>query len=107
MWTGPRSRSESSARDEHTTTMSSLVKPVHRVPENVSVAAVLDQFIKRREHLFVCEDDYGITSGIVTLEDAIETLLGVEIVDELDHVEDMRKYALEQWKRKRLERKNG
>ncbi|MNY71901.1 hypothetical protein D3C86_2103480 [compost metagenome] len=42
-------------------------------------------------------DEYGIVTGIVSLEDAVETLLGVEIVDELDSVADMRKFALEQW----------
>ncbi|MEZ4873303.1 MAG: hypothetical protein R2827_13885 [Bdellovibrionales bacterium] len=43
-------------------------------------------------------DSYGVPVGIVTLEDAIETLLGVEIVDESDNVVDMREHALEQWK---------
>jgi len=42
-------------------------------------------------------DEYGVVTGLVTLEDAIETLLGVEIVDELDQVTDMRQYALDQW----------
>ena len=42
--------------------------------------------------------------GIVTLEDTIETLLGVEIVDEYDSVEDMREYALEQWRKKKAMR---
>jgi CBS domain containing-hemolysin-like protein len=46
-------------------------------------------------------DEYGITTGLVTLEDTVETLLGVEIVDEFDSVEDMRKYALEQWQIRR------
>ena len=38
-------------------------------------------------------DNYGQTSGVVTLEDAIETLLGVEIMDEMDEVEDMQAFA--------------
>ena len=73
------------------------IKPVHSIPDQISVAAALDQFIKRKEHIFIAVDSYGVLTGLVTLEDAIETLLGVEIVDEFDSVADMRKYALEQW----------
>ncbi|MBN2376770.1 MAG: HlyC/CorC family transporter [Sedimentisphaerales bacterium] len=66
---------------------------LHAVPEAKSVASVLDDFIHRREHIFLVVDEYGGTAGIITLEDAIETLLGVEIMDEFDTVEDMRKLA--------------
>jgi CBS domain containing-hemolysin-like protein len=65
------------------------------------VADILDDFIQKREHLFLVVDEYGGTAGIITLEDAIETLLGVEIVDELDSVEDMQKHALDQWAKRR------
>ncbi len=82
--------------------ISELMTPIHSVPESISVSAALDQFIKRKEHVFVVVDEYGSTSGLVSLEDAVETLLGVEIVDEFDSVADMRQYALEQWR----ERKN-
>ena len=54
---------------------------------------LLDLFIKRREHMFLVEDEYGQTAGIVTLEDALETLLGREIMDESDTVEDMQALA--------------
>ena len=54
---------------------------------------LLDLFIKRREHLFLVEDQFGQTAGIVTLEDAVETLLGREIMDESDTVEDMQELA--------------
>lgn len=79
-----------------------IVTPIHAVPKNKTIASVLDEFIKRQEHIFLVVDEHGGTSGIVTLEDAIETLLGVEIVDEFDSVEDMRKFAFELYeKRKR------
>jgi CBS domain containing-hemolysin-like protein len=66
---------------------------VYRVSEELPVLNLLDFFIKRREHLFVVEDQYGQTAGIVTLEDAVETLLGREIMDESDTVADMQLLA--------------
>lgn len=95
---------EAYSQDLDNLAMDKFMKPVHSVPEDVSVSACLDQFIKRKEHIFIVIDDYGMTTGIVSLEDVVETLLGVEIVDEFDSVEDMRKYARELWdarKRKR------
>lgn len=62
---------------------------VKRVNTDLPVAKLLDKFIVEKTHLFIVEDSYGQTSGVVTLEDAIETLLGVEIVDEKDEFEDM------------------
>jgi CBS domain containing-hemolysin-like protein len=73
--------------------VSEFVKPVHRVSEKLPVQNLLDQFIKTQDHLFLVEDEFGQTAGIVTLEDAIETLLGREIMDELDQVADMQELA--------------
>ena len=53
----------------------------------------MDVLVKNHAHLFLVEDEFGQTSGIVTLEDAIETLLGREIVDESDLVADMQELA--------------
>lgn len=74
-------------------TISQFSNPITRVSENLPVHQLLDLFIKKREHLFLVEDKFGQTEGIVTLEDAIETMLGREIVDESDTVEDMQKLA--------------
>ncbi len=92
---------EASSHDLHDTKVRDFVQDIHRVPESISVAASLDQFIKRKEHQFLVVDEYGTVAGLVTLEDAIETLLGVEIVDEFDSVVDMRKYAREMWRERK------
>lgn len=73
--------------------LADYVTPIHRVSEELPVLRLLDLFIKRREHLFLVEDEYGQTAGIVTLEDAVETLLGREIMDESDTIEDMQELA--------------
>jgi CBS domain containing-hemolysin-like protein len=73
--------------------LSEFITAIHRVSGELPVLRLLDLFIKRREHLFLVEDEYGQTEGIVTLEDAMETLLGREIMDERDTVEDMREFA--------------
>tara|TARA_A200000159_G_scaffold88545_1_gene81982 strand:+ start:393 stop:1445 length:1053 start_codon:yes stop_codon:yes gene_type:complete len=79
--------------DQFEVTMKELMEPVHTVKDTDSVSNILDQFVKRRQQIFIVEDEFGTTTGLITLEDAIETLLGVEIVDEHDNVVDMRKLA--------------
>jgi len=70
-----------------------FAKTIFRVSEKLPVQQLLDLFIKNRAHLFLVEDEFGQTAGIVTLEDAIETLLGREILDERDTVADMQALA--------------
>ena len=84
---------EESVEERDNTLLKDIMVPVHKISENVPVSALIDQFVNRKTHLFIVEDNYGQTSGVVTLEDAIETLLGVEIVDEMDEVEDMQVFA--------------
>lgn len=73
--------------------ISEIIKPVYTINENIPVSKLIDLFISRKEHLFIVLDQYDQTEGIVTLEDAIETLLGLEIVDELDQITDLRELA--------------
>jgi len=70
-----------------------LMRPIHVIPEHASVGNAIDQFLEQDSQLFQVIDEYGGTAGVVTLEDAIETLLGVEIVDETDTVIDMQQLA--------------
>jgi len=73
--------------------VTAIAKPIGRVSESLPVLNLLDLFIKRNEHIFIVEDHFGQTAGVVSLEDAIETFLGREIVDESDQVEDLQQLA--------------
>lgn len=94
---------EALSQDLHTKQIRELLLPISNVSERMTVAQALDFFIKAKDHLALVSDEYGVVTGLVTLEDAVETLLGVEIVDEFDNIEDMRKYALEQWQQRKKE----
>lgn len=80
--------------------VSQYVQPIIRVSEKLPIQQLLDQFIKHRAHLFLVEDEFGQNSGVVTLEDAIETLLGREIIDESDTVEDMQALAKDKYRQR-------
>jgi len=81
--------------------MKSLEKEIFKINENVPVSKALDLFIKKKEHMFLVVDSYDQTEGIITLEDCVETILGVEIMDESDSIEDMRAFAKQKMKTKR------
>ena len=82
-----------------------FAKKIIRVSEKLPVQQLLDMFIRNRAHLFLVEDEFGQTSGIVTLEDAMETLLGREILDERDTVEDMQALARRKYRQRLREEK--
>lgn len=79
-------------------TLSALKREILAVPDSISLLVMLEQFLKDRQHIAVVVNEHGGTDGLVTLEDIIETLMGMEIVDEKDDVEDMRALARDQWK---------
>ena len=84
-----------------------IARPVIRVSEKLPVQQLLDQFIRQKAHLFLVEDEFGQVAGIVTLEDAIETLLGREIIDESDIVADMQQLARERYRNRLRSEKLG
>lgn len=73
--------------------LNSIQKDIFTISENLPVSKALALFIKKKEHMFLVLDGYDQTEGIVTLEDCVETVLGVEIVDESDSDADMREVA--------------
>lgn len=74
-------------------TIKALAKSIERVSEKLPVQHLLDFLIRNRVHLVMVEDEFGQMAGVVTLEDAIETLLGREIVDEDDPEADLQALA--------------
>lgn len=72
------------------TPLRDFCRDVYYIPENAQLDNALDMFLNRRQHLFVVVDEYGGVEGLLTMEDVLETMLGVEIVDEADHFVDMR-----------------
>jgi len=88
---------EALTHDRDSTKIAELTTTIQTISEKLTVAQALDFFIKQKEHVALVVDEYGIITGLISLEDAVETLLGVEIVDEFDSVPDLRQFALEQW----------
>ncbi|MBO6584548.1 MAG: HlyC/CorC family transporter [Gracilimonas sp.] len=68
------------------------------VPETISLKTLFERLLEKQEHIAVVVDEYGGLSGVVTMEDVVETLLGMEIVDEIDAIEDMQKLARQKWR---------
>ena len=73
-------------------------RDIPKILEQVDLSHAFNRFLKERVHIMMVIDEYGGFSGILTLEDVIETLLGLEIVDEFDDTEDMQTYARKLWK---------
>jgi CBS domain containing-hemolysin-like protein len=63
------------------------------VPNTINLFVLFNRLVQKKEHISIVVDEYGGFDGIITMEDIIETLLGLEIVDESDQVADMQKYA--------------
>ncbi len=89
------------ALKDDSVTLKSVKKDIFAINENVPVSKALDLFISKKEHMFLVKDNYDQTEGILTLEDCVETILGVEIMDESDTTADMRELAKHKMKIKR------
>ncbi len=89
--------------------LAEMLKPIRYIPETQRLAPLLEELISREEHMVLVVDEHGSVEGLVTLEDVMETLLGAEILDELDTVADLQELALARAKARRrsLVRKPG
>ncbi|MGJ8695730.1 MAG: CNNM domain-containing protein [Verrucomicrobiaceae bacterium] len=91
------------ARGEGNSPLSKFKRDLHTVPNTQNLSELFNTMIAERIHIAATIDEFGSFSGIITLEDVIETMLGTEIVDEVDHYDDMQQRARDLWK-KRAER---
>ena len=89
------------ALEDDSVTLASIKKEIFIINENIPVSKALDLFISKKDHMFLVTDNYDQTEGIITLEDCVETILGVEIMDESDTTEDMRELAKRKMKLRR------
>tara|TARA_Y100001934_G_C12314727_1_gene756792 strand:- start:387 stop:1448 length:1062 start_codon:yes stop_codon:yes gene_type:complete len=90
------------ARDEFDKKLSEFQRDFIIVPHTTSASGVYNTLMREKSHIALVIDEYATTQGLVTLEDVFETLIGLEITDELDKVEDMQTLA-----HKRLEERMG
>lgn len=84
-------------------TLSVVKRKIPAVLESIRLPVLLENLLEMRLHIALVVDEYGSIKGLVTLEDVLETLLDMEIVDELDSVEDMRALARRQWSKRATE----
>ncbi|MBO4301432.1 MAG: HlyC/CorC family transporter [Desulfovibrio sp.] len=82
--------------------LADILRPAHFILENQTLDVLLHEFLTARVHLFIVLDEYGGLAGVVSLEDVMEEILGREIVDESDNVDDLR--ALARQRRRALRR---
>jgi len=80
--------------------LDTIKRDITVVHESFPISELFDRILEQREHIALVVDEYGGMSGIVTMEDVMETLLGIEITDESDSNEDMQVLARKNWEKR-------
>ncbi len=84
---------QAAAESKTKLTLARFKHPAHFVPETARLNRILVDFFDRRQHLFIVVDEYGTMTGIISMEDVLEEIVGMEIIDESDKAKDMRELA--------------
>lgn len=80
--------------------LSKIKRSIMMNPAETPIPKLFETFIEKKAHISMVVDEYGNTIGLVTMEDIIETLLGLEIMDESDNVKDMQLLARQNWEKR-------
>jgi len=88
------------ATEAPNTLLKEMIRPIVVVLDKLSLHDLFEQMMNESTHIALVVDEYGGTEGVVTMEDFLETLLGLEIVDEHDRVDDMQEIARKQWEQR-------
>ncbi|THU03691.1 DUF21 domain-containing protein [Lampropedia puyangensis] len=86
--------------DAPKTCLADFARPLVSTPETTPLDRLFKRFIQEHAHIMSVVDEYGRTLGIVTLEDILETIFGIEIVDESDSIADLQAYARSLWQQR-------
>jgi len=86
------------ARDEFDRSIGEFQREVMTLRDDMTASAAFDRLTRSKGHLAMVADEFGTLRGLVTMEDVVETLLGLEITDEADTVEDMQILARQRWR---------
>ncbi len=92
---------EKLAEDKFELRLKDIKQEIIVVPNTIVIFTLWEKLLEKSEHIALIVDEYGGLDGVVTMEDIIETLLGLEIVDEKDTITDMQKYAKEKWEKEK------
>ncbi|MCL2130913.1 MAG: CNNM domain-containing protein [Lentimicrobiaceae bacterium] len=85
------------ANDDFSIKLKDIRRNIVIAREGLSITTLWETLLEEKEHIALIIDEYGSFAGIVTLEDIIESILGLEIVDETDNEVDMQQYARRKW----------